>query len=442
VTVRPAATPAPLPASSVSLSTLWWIGFALVAVRFLTGALRTGWIVRRARPAGTADGARIVESPQAPMAMTWGIFRPVVILPAEAATWDAERRRVVLLHELTHVRRRDLLAQAIAQAACCLYWFHPLAWTALRELRKERERACDDGVLATGIAPHEYASHVMDLARSLADRRASLADAPAMADTSDLESRIRAMLDRGRTRRPLQRRAVLAVTTVALAVLVPLSSVSLLAQVGLGTVTGVVKDPSGGRVPASFVTATNLDTGNEVTTTADMTGEYRFAAIPSGRYTIAFEARGFKKLRRNITLVGGAVDEVDGALQVGNIAETIRVVAGPSAGAAPGAVAVALRTADSIRIGGNVQQARLVRQPRPVYPAELKDSKIGGVVKLSAVIGKDGTLHSVEVIASPDYRLANAAMDAVKQWRYEPTRLNGEPIEVVTQIDVDFYLGQ
>jgi beta-lactamase regulating signal transducer with metallopeptidase domain len=188
-TVTVHATPAPSPrtASSVSFSTLWWIGFALVAARFLTGAVRTAWMVRRARPAGSADGARIVERPLAPMAMTWGIFRPVVILPAEAATWDAERRRVVLLHELTHVRRRDLLAQAIAQAACCLYWFHPLAWLALRELRKERERACDDGVLATGIAAHEYATHVMDLARSLADRRASLSDAPAMADTSDLE---------------------------------------------------------------------------------------------------------------------------------------------------------------------------------------------------------------------------------------------------------------
>ena len=282
----------------------------------------------------------------------------------------------------------------------------------------------------------------MDLARSLADRRASLADAPAMADTSGLESRIRAMLDRGRTRRPLQRRAVLAVTTVALAVLVPLSSVSLLAQVGHGTVTGVVKDPSGGRVPGCFVTATNLDTGNEVTATADMTGEYRFAAIPSGRYTLVFEARGFKKLRRDITLVGGAVDEVDGLLQVGQVAEVVRVVAGQNAGAVPRAAGVAVKTAQPMRIGGNVQQAKLVRQPRPVYPAELKDSGIGGVVKFSAIIGKDGTLGRIEVIASPDYRLTSAAMDSVKQWRYQPTTLNGEPIEVVTQIDVDFYLGQ
>jgi len=263
-----------------------------------------------------------------------------------------------------------------------------------------------------------------------------------MADTSDLESRIRAMLDRGRTRRPLQRRAVLAVTTVALAVLVPLSSVSLLAQVGHGTVTGVVKDPSGGRVPGCFVTATNLDTGNEVTATADMTGEYRFAAIPSGRYTLVFEARGFKKLRRDITLVGGAVDEVDGLLQVGQVAEVVRVVAGQNAGAVPRAAGVAVKTAQPMRIGGNVQQAKLVRQPRPVYPAELKDSGIGGVVKFSAIIGKDGTLGRIEVIASPDYRLTSAAMDSVKQWRYQPTTLNGEPIEVVTQIDVDFYLGQ
>src|SRR5258706_596287 len=83
--------------------------------------------------------------------------------------------------------RRDLLAQTIAQVACCLYWFHPLAWLALRELRKEREQACDDGVLRIGVPAHEYASHLMELARSLAARRGSLADAPAMADTSGLE---------------------------------------------------------------------------------------------------------------------------------------------------------------------------------------------------------------------------------------------------------------
>jgi len=79
--------------------------------------------------------ARVVESAAAAMPMMCGVLRPVIILPAGAGQWQAERLRAVLLHELLHVRRRDLAAQAVAQAACCLYWFHPLAWIAGRQLR-------------------------------------------------------------------------------------------------------------------------------------------------------------------------------------------------------------------------------------------------------------------------------------------------------------------
>src|SRR5262249_54211192 len=143
-TIAAASTPA---APAISLATLWWIGFLVVAARFLAGVARTVWIARHARVQERRGRVRIVISEAGPMPMAWGVLRPVVILPTEAAQWPAERSEVVLKHELTHIARRDLLAQWIAQAACCLYWFHPLAWLGLRELRKEREQACDDGVL-------------------------------------------------------------------------------------------------------------------------------------------------------------------------------------------------------------------------------------------------------------------------------------------------------
>lgn len=94
-----------------------------------------------------------------------------------------------------------------------------------------------------------------------------------------------------------------------------------------------------------------------------------------------------------------------------------------------------------IRVGGNVQQAKLIAQPKPAYPPLAKQARISGVVRLNAIISKDGTIQNLSVISGHPL-LVPAAMEAVKQWRYAPTLLNGEPVEVVTQIDVNFTLSQ
>jgi protein TonB len=94
-----------------------------------------------------------------------------------------------------------------------------------------------------------------------------------------------------------------------------------------------------------------------------------------------------------------------------------------------------------IRVGGNVQQALLIKQPRPIYPPLAKQARIQGVVRLNAIIGKDGTIQNLTV-ASGHPLLVPSALEAVKQWVYKPTLLNGEPVEVVTQIDVNFTLSQ
>jgi TonB family protein len=96
---------------------------------------------------------------------------------------------------------------------------------------------------------------------------------------------------------------------------------------------------------------------------------------------------------------------------------------------------------ERLRIGGSVQQTKLIRQPRPVYPREAKEAGIQGTVKLSAVIGKDGSIQFLEVL-SGDPLLASSAVEAVKQWVYQPTLLNGNPVEVVTQIEVNYTLSQ
>src|SRR5262249_42226805 len=161
---------------------------------------RTAWMRRGAAEAAQWSreyGVRVVTTPAAPMPLAWGVLRPSIVLPADAAKWPEARLRSVLLHERMHLVRRDLLTHALAQVACCLYWFHPLAWLALAKLRQERERACDDAVLAAGVAAHDYAAHLMEVVRTMAGRRGTWADAPAMAESSNLEGRVRALLDRG-----------------------------------------------------------------------------------------------------------------------------------------------------------------------------------------------------------------------------------------------------
>ena len=93
------------------------------------------------------------------------------------------------------------------------------------------------------------------------------------------------------------------------------------------------------------------------------------------------------------------------------------------------------------RQGGNVQSARIVRQPKPAYPPLAKQARIQGTVRFEAVIAKDGTIQQLRMVSGHPL-LIPAATEAVKQWVYQPTQLNGEPVEVATTIDVNFTLSQ
>ena len=119
-------------------------------------------------------------------------------MPADADTWSESRLRVVLLHELAHVKRRDCLTHVLGQAACAFHWFNPLAWLAVKRARTERERACDDLVLACGTRGSDYADQLLEMARVLRGDRfpALLGGASlAMAHRSQLEGRLMAILD-------------------------------------------------------------------------------------------------------------------------------------------------------------------------------------------------------------------------------------------------------
>src|SRR4029434_5618319 len=170
---------------------------------------------------------RFVRSGRASMPVAAGICRPAVIMPAEADSWSESRLRVVVLHELAHVKRRDCLTHVLAQAACAFYWFNPLAWLAVKRARTERERACDDLVLACGTRGSDYADQLLEMARVLRGDRfpALLGGASlAMAHRSQLEGRLIAILDPRVPRSGLSRGRALAAVALCCAAVAPLGA--------------------------------------------------------------------------------------------------------------------------------------------------------------------------------------------------------------------------
>jgi beta-lactamase regulating signal transducer with metallopeptidase domain len=180
---------------------------------------------------GVRRRVRLLRSREVVLPMTFGTRVPAILIPATADLWPDDRRRAVLLHELAHTARYDCLTQTLALVACAAYWPHPAVWWVARQLRVERELACDDRVLAAGAEADAYAGHLLEIAYSLGGRRAP-ALAVSMARPNQLEGRLRAALDPARNRRSpglvalvtLGAVASLAVMTLAGATPVPMET--------------------------------------------------------------------------------------------------------------------------------------------------------------------------------------------------------------------------
>lgn len=431
-----APEPMPQPAAPV-WPYLWAAGTLAVIARLCIGAFRLHRIARRAAPVRSACAVSVLESPEIPVPMAWGMLRPIILLPCGSAAWPAARLRAVLLHETIHIRRHDLLTQLGAQLLCALYWFNPLMWAAARRLRQERELSCDDAVLAAGVAAPEYAAHVVDLVRQMRAQR-SAGIAPAMAEAAGLETRVKAMLDTARNRRPVTKRAAALAAVCALAVAAPLAIVRAQSQSAVGTLTGVVRDPSGAVVPNCSVTARSLTGRNQEIATANPAGEFAFPTIPAGNYTVEVRAPGFKPASQDVAVEAGKAARAEIALSLGNVAERITIKGKRTA---PLPAPTAVGTPQRIRVGGNVQATRIVTMKRPEYPQPLQQLGIEGTVLMRAVISTEGVPLNLEVVNSGVHpELAKLATAAIQQWRYQPTLLNGQPVEVVTTVQVDFKL--
>ncbi len=224
--------------SVVALVLVGWLVVGTISVRRIVADAREltspDWTMPLCEVADRLDlesPPRLVISDRTEMAFACRALAPTIVLPSAAASWTDDRRRAVLFHELAHIKRHDLIGHALGRLACALYWFHPLVWTAAKNLRAESERACDDLVLSCGARPSEYAQHLLEMVTSVRNYGAPIMALP-MARKKEFEGRMLAILD------PAIRRASPG----------RLQSAAVIATVGLLSLTVAAVAPASPRV--------------------------------------------------------------------------------------------------------------------------------------------------------------------------------------------------
>lgn len=237
----------------LAVMAIWMIGACAVLMRLLLGIAKVRRIMNQAQVITEPDWmaslwhlsselqlsrkVMLYRGDQIKLPMTWGLWRSAVLLPSDCLNWSDDVRELVLLHELAHIKRGDCVTQLLGQLACAAYWFNPLVWTAARKLRVERELACDDYVLSVGAKASDYASCLVEIARSFGIARSASVVAVGMA-CSQLESRVRAILNPTLSRGGLSRIAITASCLVVLGLVGPLAAFSPWASAAMGkTVT-------------------------------------------------------------------------------------------------------------------------------------------------------------------------------------------------------------
>ena len=468
----------------VWLGVIWISGMTVSLGILLVGVLRLRSLASRARRIdcgkwtelaevvarayGLGRRIRFLETEHPTLLVTWGILRPKVMMPIAAANWSEDRIRVVLSHELAHVRRADWVVQMVAELLRAVYWFNPLLWIACRRLRQESERACDDAVLDTGVAGRDYAAHLVDLARAFSEHRRMWLPAPAITGSSNLERRITAMLNVSLNRRPLTRSARVAAAIALVSVALPVAGFG--AQT-FATLSGTVVDQTGAILPDTTVTIVHVQSQAKHEVPTNATGYFQFVGLPAGDYRMKVQATGFAPLQdaeKALTLAAGQTVQRNIVLRVGSLQETITVTDATSADfVAHDADAVAktrrdeldrLRAnADSTRrakldarldrprfynacdasaIGGRIVPPTKIYDVKPHFP-ESSHGTVGRVV-FEARIGTEGTIKELRAVSPVDGDFENAARTAVSQWKFTPTLLNCVPIEVNLNVLVNF----
>jgi TonB family protein len=454
-----------------------------------------------------AAGFRLLPSLSGPV--TFGLSRPLVVLPGSFAELPPDIQEAIVCHELLHIRRHDWIVTVAEQAIRAALWFHPAIWWLTGQVQLAREQTVDGEVVALTGNRRQYLNALL----AMAGNRPALDLAPAalFLRKRHLKNRVALLLKEV----TMSKRSLISFCATSCGVLFaagwlalhtfPLQAAPVPQEAAQSNLLHSVAPnyPRAARekhIEGPVVLEVHIDGEGHVSDAKVMSGpeELRSAALEAilqwhydpqamtlpatTDVTINFKlpAPGASEAKQALALppdwhgtlksiqIDGLApsardellarlpahegDSVDAEVMA-TLAKTVRafdehlnVSLSPDE---PHTLHIALAQASApapalgpnrIRVGGNVQQAKLVSQVHPVYPPEAKAQRVQGRVTLQAIIGKDGAVENL-VVLSGDPMLVPAAMDAVRQWRYQTTLLNGDPVEVVTQIDVNFTLS-
>ena len=431
------------------------------------------------------------------MPMNFGLFRQAIFLPSDVLEGNEERRRLVILHELAHVRRHDTTTHMLARAVLSIYWWNPLAWFAWREFLQERECAADDLVLNAGARPSEYANHLLEIATGMQSSSVLAPAAVAMARRSQLEGRLTAILESGRNRRGVRPISLLSGVALAILIAAPLGALQSEDR------PPVREQPSGrqsrahgiellqladleyeqgnfnGARPLYMKALPLLENSPEAATalihmgamallnknTREAIDDFSRAQAmnrgDAGRadmwIAIAQEQEGFAA--QADSAYQGALRKADpnsalAATMMEIYAQFLVRQGRPSEAQhlheqsaairkALGAQAMSATqnpTPNVYKIGGDVTVPVLLSKVEPEYSQDARAAKYQGTVLLYVEIGPDGSAHNIKVSRGLGLGLNEKAIQAVRLWKFKPSTKDGQPVTVQANIEVNFRL--
>jgi TonB family protein len=377
-----------------------------------------------------ARTVRLVRSQSISAPATAGMLRPVILIPA-ATQLSTDELETILTHECAHIARHDNLLGFIESIAGCALWFHPLVWIARHILDAAREEACDAVVVASGDSD-TYINALRKVCEAAIGPRVA---AVSCIVSNTIRERMEAIMIFG-TRRLLNHRDVI---TVVLALLT-------VTTLGIGVARAL---PAGGgetskyKVDVTLTRDASPDVFNFAVTVSDRnSGVVVSTANLRGsveQWSMATSEMTSKKSGHHTTLVR-AIGHADGTAEVETTVDqepaiVARIVAKSEARSSN---TVGISSDLPLHVGGDVKPPVIINRVEPIYPALAKESKISGVVIVELVVDHTGVVKDARILKPLPFGLDQAALDAVKQWTFRPATLNGNAVDVIFTITINF----